>query len=307
MSSATNLEADDDMMCCASCGIAEKDEIKLKKCTACKSIRYCGVECQKKHRPQHKKGCKKRAAELRDEILFKQPESSNWGDCPICLLPLPIENEKSTMMSCCCKVICIGCEFANDMREFEGRLDPKCPFCRHPTPKTQEEAGMTAKNRIEANDPVAMCQMGKLRYEEGNFKSAVEYFSKAAELGDTMAHYELSLLYREGKVVEKDKKKEMYHLEQAAIGGHPDARHNLGCEEWDNCRHERAVKHFVIAAKLGYNDSADALKEGFKRGYVSKEELAAALRGHQAAVDATKSPQREVAEAYLDSAARRGE
>eukprot|EP00985_Skeletonema_marinoi_P016042 scaffold8511_cov134-Skeletonema_marinoi.AAC.1 len=51
---------------CASCGKTENDEgIKLKNCTACHLVRYCGVECQREHRPKHKKACKKRAAELR--------------------------------------------------------------------------------------------------------------------------------------------------------------------------------------------------------------------------------------------------
>ena len=36
----------------------------------------------------------------------------------------------------------------------------------------------------------------------------------------------------------------------------------------------------------------------FKEGHVSKDDLAAALRAHQAAVDATKSPQREAADIY---------
>ena len=35
----------------------------------------------------------------------------------------------------------------------------------------------------------------------------------------------------------------------------------------------------------------------FKEGGVSRDDLAAALRAHHAAVDATKSPQREEAEA----------
>ena len=51
-------------LCCASCGIKENDDIKLKKCNGCHLVRYCGVECQKEHRPKHKKECKKRAAEL---------------------------------------------------------------------------------------------------------------------------------------------------------------------------------------------------------------------------------------------------
>eukprot|EP00986_Skeletonema_menzelii_P008758 scaffold3801_cov150-Skeletonema_menzelii.AAC.8 len=38
------------------------------------------------------------------------------------------------------------------------------------------------------------------------------------------------------------------------------------------------------------------LMVAFKDGLVSKENLASALRAHQAAIDATKSPQREAAE-----------
>jgi TPR repeat protein len=109
-------------------------------------------------------------------------------------------------------------------------------------------------------------------------------------------------MYHLGEGVEKDEKKTLYHLEEAAIGGHDFARHNLGYLEWKNGRIERAAKHWIIAAKLGYDDSLNALKEGYKKkGYVSKEDFAAALRGYQAAVDATKSPQREEAEIALQA------
>jgi len=42
-------------------------------------------------------------------------------------------------------------------------------------------------------------------------------------------------MYYEGQGVEKDKKKDVYHLEQAAIGGHPNARHNLGVVKREIC------------------------------------------------------------------------
>jgi hypothetical protein len=42
----------------------------------------------------------------------------------------------------------------------------------------------------------------------------------------------------------------------------------------------------------------ESVKNGYKRGFVSKDDFAAALRGHQAAVDATKSKQRENAYAF---------
>eukprot|EP00985_Skeletonema_marinoi_P014910 scaffold7616_cov136-Skeletonema_marinoi.AAC.5 len=285
------------MMCCASCGAAEADHIKLKKCTACYLVKYCSVKCQKEHRPMHKRKCKKRAAELRDEILFKQPESSHLGDCPICFLPLPIDNDKSNMMACCSKTICNGCDRANQMREVEGKLLRKCLFCRTAAPKSQEEAARIQMKRIEVNDPVAMRRMGFERQEKEDYDVAFEYYTKAAGLGNVDAHFDLSLLYNEGKGVGKDKKKELHHLEEAAIAGHTFARHNLGCLEAGNGRADRAMKHWVIAANLGDDGSLEILKDAFGKGLViSKEDFAAALRAHQAAVDATKSPQREAAE-----------
>jgi TPR repeat protein len=132
------------------------------------------------------------------------------------------------------------------------------------------------------NDPVAIRLMGTRRYREGNYGSAFEHCRKAAESGNVGAHYELSLMYRKGQGVEKDEKKKRHHLEEAAIGGHPTARHNLGWIEWENTRHDRAVKHWIIAANLGYDGSLKLIREFYTRGLVSKEDFAAALRAHQA-------------------------
>ena len=149
--------------------------------------------------------------------------------------------------------------------------------------------------RVQA-DPVAMVQMGLRRYEAGDYDSAFEHVNKAAEFGDAGGHYELSIFYHEGTGVEKDMKKKVYHLEQAAIGGHAGARYNLGCVEEGNGKMDRAIKHWVIAAALGRDASLDNLKGCFRVGVVTKEDFAAALRAHQAVIEATKSPQREAAE-----------
>ena len=81
----------------------------------------------------------------------------------------------------------------------------------------------------------------------------------------------------------------------AAIAGHPTARYNLAKCDGENRRYERAVKHLIIAANLGSDKAIKALKEYYKYGLVSKDDFATALCAHQAAVDATKSPQREAA------------
>jgi tetratricopeptide (TPR) repeat protein len=297
MNSKSNDEggSDNDVMCCANCGKAAVDDVKLKNCTACKLVKYCSVDCQKNHRPQHKKACRKRAAELREDRLFQQPDGSCHGECPICCLPLPLDESKSMVTSCCCKSICDGCVIANRQREIEQRLEHKCPYCREAIPKTQEEIEKNEKKRVKANDPVALLKVGVKCDEEGDYEGAFQYFSKAAALGDVIAHYNLSLMYAKGEGVEKDTKKELHHLEIAAIGGHHEARFNLGCYDGSNGRYERAMKHFIIAANLGDDDALEEVKKGFVDGFVSKEDYAAALRGHKAAVDATKSEQRDAA------------
>jgi hypothetical protein len=283
------------MMCCASCGIVEGDEVKQKKCTACQLVRYCGVKCQREHRSKHKRECKKRAAELHDEILFQQPESSHLGDCPICCLPLPLDQKYYTMMMCCSKMVCNGCNYYNQKREVEQSLQQKCAFCRHPIPNTEAEANVQEMKRAKANDPAAMREMGTRRHDEGDYGSAFEYWTKAAELGDVEAHFGLAGAYMDGEGVERDMKKAIYHWEKAAIGGHAVARYNLGCYENIDGRMDRAAKHHIIAANLGYDGSMKALWELYKEGWVTKEDFAATLRSHQAAVDATTSPQREAA------------
>ena len=285
---------------CASCGQAEIDDIKLKNCDGgCDLVKYCSDNCQENHREQHDEQCEKRKAELRDRDLFTMPDGSYLGECPICCLPLPINNTKSILMSCCSKRLCNGCDYANQKREFRAGLKLRCAFCREPFPKSDEEINKRIMKRIkENNDPAAMSQMGMIRHEEGDYETEFEYLTKAADLGDVKAHYNLAIIYMNGEGVEKDAEKEIYHLEEAAIGGHPEARHNLGCEELENGRFERARRHFIIAANLGHHGSLQNLRVLYANGYASKEDYAAALHAYQAAVDETKSKERETAEAY---------
>ena len=275
------------------------DDVKLKKCGGCDLVRYCSDTCKEDHRPEHEAKCKERAAELYDDILFRQPESSYLGDCPICCVPLEIKDGKRSMYPCCGKLICNGCAYANQMLKFQENMPRTCPFCRQPVPKTDEEGEMIMMKRVAANDPVALCLMGERQSHERDFEGAFEYWTKAAELGGADAHFKLALLYFEGLGVQKDEKKELFHLEEAAILGHPHARHNLGCIEESNGRFDRAVKHWIIAANLGLDRSIQELKECFKKEFVSKEDFAVALRAHHAAIDATKSPQRREAAEFL--------
>lgn len=94
-------------------------------------------------------------------------------------------------------------------------------------PNTEEEAEKLRMKRVEVNDPLRLHRMGAVQYNKGDFRSAFEYWTKAAALGDAEAHEGLGCLYRWGRYVEKDEGKGMYHLEEAAIAGHPQALDSL--------------------------------------------------------------------------------
>ena len=117
--SATDIDAST----CANCG----KEGAANMCNKCKQVKYCNAACKKRHRHKHKKKCEehlrrvaklqeeenKRAAELHDEKLFKQPPQLD-DDCPICFLRLPFLGSGRRYQSCCGKVICSGCIHAMD-------------------------------------------------------------------------------------------------------------------------------------------------------------------------------------------------
>ncbi len=299
-------EAEEADVCCANCGVVEVDDIKLDtSCDDCDLVKYCTDGCRKEHREQHDEECKNRVQELHDRKLFTQPEETHLGECPICFLPMPLGRRKKAFYSCCCNYICGGCVYVHVVKN--GNFN--CPFCREPA-SADTDAFELMKKRVEAGDPQALRRMGTRSYHERDYDKAVEYWTKAAELEDLDAHYELGAIYFEELWVEEDEEincpflneeRSVYHLERAAIGGHAEARHILGCVEEYNGNIDRAVKHYIIAANLGYEDSMKEVWDFFKSECIAKEDLEATLRTHTAAIDAMKSPERDAGEAWRDA------
>ncbi len=69
-----------------------------------------------------------------------------------------------------------------------------------------------------------------------------------------------------------------------------------GSIEADSGRFERARKHWIIAANHGLHESLECTRTLYAEGHASKEDYFDALRAYEAAVDATKSPEREKVE-----------
>ena len=62
-----------------------------------------------------------------------------------------------------------------------------------------------------------MQQMGTIRFNEGDIDKAIEYLTKAAELGDAAAHYNLGNMYWKGGDVEIEEEKGIYHMKRLPL------------------------------------------------------------------------------------------
>ena len=103
-----------------------------------------------------------------------------------------------------------------------------------------------------------------------------------------------------GDGVERDEKKAVHYYELAAVGGCVEARHNLGALEFNAGNMDRALKHDMIAAGCGDNDSLETIKQLFMNGDATKDDYTKALRVYQANLAEIKSPQRDEAAANND-------
>ncbi|EJK70105.1 hypothetical protein THAOC_08564 [Thalassiosira oceanica] len=128
-----------------------------------------------------------------------------------------------------------------------------------------------------------------------DFSRAIELYTEAAELGSLDAHFRLGHTYYYGDGIEEDEPRGIHHWQEAAMKGHVQSRHKLGVVEYDSGNNELAVQHWVISAKVGYEDSLNNIKNMFKEGHATKAQYGEALIGYRDAAEDMKSPQREEA------------
>ena len=139
-----------------------------------------------------------------------------------------------------------------------------CPFCR--TAKPENDADMLAmiQARVEKKNPDAISHLGE------------KYFF--GDLG-----------------VREDEAKAAEYYKKAAVEGHVQSRNNLGATEVKKGNYDRAVRHFMISAKMGHISSVKNIKMIFAEGGATEEKYTEALRGYQNAVEGMKSHDRDEA------------
>ena len=131
------------MKICAACSQTlpkvkfSKKQWQLKKCRRCK-------ECIAENREVRSEGANdesllplfpdgEEAPRYTDEELFRQPPPRE--ECPICMLPQPLDEGETYYQACCGKVLCCGCIDAVEPGKDNQIL---CPFCRSPAEHTSD-------------------------------------------------------------------------------------------------------------------------------------------------------------------------
>lgn len=155
----------------------------------------------------------------------------------------------------------------------------------------------------------AMCMLAT-HFDTGgmvtqNSAMAHELWMNAVELGGSKdAHYNLSMSYStyyKERGVEKDDKKELYHLEEAALLGDAAARCQLGNYEADRGNWDGAKKHWMLSAAAGCEDCMEKIKRGKKKGGVSTVEYKKTLRVHRKSLNLTQSAERDAAREQIQA------
>ena len=241
--------------------------------------------------------------DISDGELFNQPLPKE--DCPICLLRLPTLAKGSTYSECCGEMICSGCDYAPVYDNLGNEIsEAKCPFCRTLLPGSGEELNERLQKRVELGDAVATFTLGcNYRHGEDGFpqdyEKAFELYVRAGKLGSAESYNNVGRAYSNGNGAEIDEKKANHYYKLAAIGGNVYARYNLGIGEEKAGNMNRALKHYLIAAEGGYNNSLKQIQTLYTNGHATKDDYAKALRAYQAYLAEIKSAQRDKAAAAL--------
>ncbi|KAJ1456135.1 hypothetical protein M885DRAFT_400793, partial [Pelagophyceae sp. CCMP2097] len=271
-----------------------------KHCTKCKSRHYCSKACQLVYwKRGHNKACRQLAAEFQDRLLDelmpkkKQRRSRPSDDapswrvaCAICLDVLPIEGNRQTFYSCCCKTICTVCHVKCN------EYDERCPLCRSPPPKSADEWLRRMQKHVDKGNAEAQIMLGS-EYRDGgmgiqqNFKRAVQLYERAAAQGHAIAQSEIGFCYALGEGVKIDLKTAALWYRRAAAQGFPRAQCHLG-NMFHNGRgvaqsDDEAAKWFRLAAAQGEPDALFNLGACYANGHGVPQDFDEALRFYKRA------------------------
>ena len=175
-----------------------------------------------------------------------------------------------------------------------------CPFCRSDTRVTGKSLLEKEMKRVNAGNGEAMYRVGNY-YFKGQMTlrqdkaEGLKWYHRALEAGSGLAAYIIGTLYHEGDGVHKDIDKELEYFQKAADLGYIPARFLIGDLLMNIGEIEEALLNYRKAAMCGMTEDRlfNILRNGFRDGFITKEEYAFTLRENQNAYNEMKSDERE--------------
>ena len=269
---------------CTNCGRSSDGAggfVKLKNCTACRLVKYCGVECQKAHRKQHKKACKRRAAELKDEtsnrvlpLTGTQVRIAPMKACGACEREFPEASYSGEQwgrrqsIRRCEECVAGDNQLVLMKKGRERSEEDECPICKLLLPLDLTHAMFQACcTKLVCNGCVlAARKRGMMRNcpfcrtptpDEYQFLAMVQ---KRVDAGDPCAMWHLGSAHEQGHYAEygaeKDVARAVELYERAAELGIKEAHFSLGVMYDQGAGVDKdtakAIRHYEAAAMRGH-------------------------------------------------------
>ena len=137
----------------------------------------------------------------------------------------------------------------------------------------KEKGYKELENLVLKNDYYAINELGERKFQEGNYKEALEYFEKASKLGSDMAINNIGFYFLE---IENNFEEAEKYFNKAIEKGNMIAINNLGVLNIDKNNYEEAKKYFLLAidkkCSFAYNNLG-GLYENVYQKYEEAEKL----------------------------------
>ena len=180
----------------------------------------------------------------------------------------------------------------------------KCPMCLADAEPSGKKCLERIRKRVEAGDPVSINQLA-CYYKDGimglpqDHSKANELFLQSGELGCASSYGCLADSYYNGYGVARSTKKAKHYWELASIGGNTKSRHNLGNVEESLGNMDRAIQHWMIAARAGLDHSLEVLGEYHLKGRISKDVFDEVVHSYKEATEEMNSKERKAGVEYM--------
>jgi len=257
--------------------------------------------------------------ESRTEDPLKEWAPPSRDECPICFVPLPIDDKATFYRPCCGKIICKGCiadqihmlmrDSGDEMQEEMINPLNKCMLCRTEAHGNSHELNMKAAHNGWRE---AMVRVGKYYLRDARHNSfdsvetrrkkvadkqtGIDWLRRASHAGSGKAAEKLGDLVLETPCQGcADLLDAHRHFRRAVKLGRVQAYVKIGNIELNRGEVASAMDNYRKAAICGVKSEGlvKVLKRGFMDGYITRDEYFSTLFKHYKANDEMNSESRK--------------